>query len=81
LNLSFISLVVFEKSLELAKYIYKLAKSFQKEATYSLTNQMKRSSRSSANNSAEAYRKRRYPNHFISKGTDNNAENSDTEAA
>jgi hypothetical protein len=42
---------------------------------------MKRSSRSSANNSAEAYRKRRYPNHFISKGTDNNAENSDTEAA
>ena len=58
--------------------IYELSKSFPLEEKYSLTDQIRRSSRSVCANIAEAYRKRRYPNHFISKLTDSDAENSET---
>ena len=58
--------------------IFLLSKSFPKEEKYSLTDQIRRSSRSVSANIAEAYRKRRYVNHFISKLTDSDAENSET---
>jgi four helix bundle protein len=58
--------------------IFELSKSFPKEETYSLTDQIRRSSRSVSANIAEAYRKRRYPKHFISKLTDSDGENSET---
>jgi four helix bundle protein len=58
--------------------IFHLSKSFPKEEKYSLTDQVRRSSRSVCANLAEAYRKRRYVNHFISKLTDCDAENSET---
>ncbi|SDB65255.1 four helix bundle protein [Flavobacteriaceae bacterium MAR_2010_188] len=59
--------------------IFKLSKNFPKEEVYSLTDQIRRSSRSVSTNIAEAYRKRRYPNHYISKLTDRDAENSETQ--
>ena len=58
--------------------IFILSKSFPSEEKYSLTDQIRRSSRSVCANIAEAYRKRRYVNHFISKLTDSDAENSET---
>lgn len=59
--------------------IQEMSKSFPKEETYSLTDQIRRSSRSVCANIAEAYRKRRYEKHFISKLTDSDAENSETQ--
>lgn len=58
--------------------IFHLSKSFPNEEKYSLTDQIRRSSRSVCANLAEAYRKKRYINHFISKLTDCDAENSET---
>jgi four helix bundle protein len=58
--------------------IYELSKLFPAEEKYSLTDQIRRSSRSVCANIAESYRKRRYVNHFISKLTDSDAENSET---
>ncbi len=59
--------------------IFHLSKKFPKEETYSLTNQIRRCSRSVCANLSEAYRKRRYPKHFISKLTDCDAENGETQ--
>jgi len=59
-------LKVFNKSFQLALMIFKLTKKFPKEEKYSLTDQIRRSSRSVAANIAEAYRKRLYPAAFIS---------------
>jgi four helix bundle protein len=58
--------------------IYEVSKSFPKEETYSLTDQIRRSSRSVSANISESYRKRRYPKRFISKLTDADGENSET---
>lgn len=58
--------------------IFHLSKSFPNEEKYSLTDQIRRSSRSVCANLAEAYRKKRYINHFISKLTDCDGENSET---
>lgn len=76
--MDFKELVAFQKSFTLAMNIFILSKSFPKEEKYALTDQVRRSSRSVSANIAEAYRKRRYPNHFISKLTDSDAENSET---
>lgn len=59
--------------------IFEISKSFPIEEKYSLTDQIRRSSRSVCANLAEAYRKRRYEKHFISKLTDADAENSETQ--
>lgn len=75
----FQDLLAYKKSFDLAMEIFQLSKTFPKEETYSLTDQIRRSSRSVAANIAESYRKRRYPNHFISKLTDSDAENSETQ--
>lgn len=77
--MSFESLLAYEKGFVLADEIFKVSKSFPKEETYSLTDQVRRSSRSVCANIAEAYRKRRYIKHFISKLTDADAENSETQ--
>lgn len=71
-------LLAYKKSFELAMEIFKLSKEFPKEEKYSLTDQIRRSSRSVSANIAESYRKRRDTNHFISKLTDSDAENSET---
>ena len=76
--MDFKELLAFQKSFQIAMDIFQLSKSFPKEEKYSLTDQIRRSSRSVSANIAEAYRKRRYTNHFISKLTDSDAENSET---
>ena len=53
-------LEVYQKAFDAAMHIFELSKSFPKEETYSLTDQIRRSSRSVCANLAEAWRKRRY---------------------
>lgn len=76
--MDFKKLIAYQKAFDLALSIFEISKSFPKEETYSLTDQIRRSSRSVNANLAEAYRKRRYPKHFISKLTDADGENSET---
>lgn len=76
--MDFKELLAYKKSFELAMEIFQLSKAFPKEEKFSLTDQIRRSSRSVSANIAESYRKRRYVNHFISKLTDSDAENSET---
>lgn len=75
---SFKDLIAYKKSFENAMLIFNLSKTFPKEETYSLTDQIRRSSRSVTVNLIEGYRKRRYLAHFISKLTDADMENSET---
>ena len=77
--MSFKTLLVYQKAFELSMEVFELSKSFPKEETYSLTDQIRRSSRSICTNIAEAYRKRAYQKHFISKLTDADSENSETQ--
>ena len=77
--MQFQDLLAYKKSFALAMKIFHTSKSFPKEEKYSLTDQIRRSSRSVSANIAEAYRKRSYPKHFISKLTDSDAENSETQ--
>jgi four helix bundle protein len=77
--MDFKSLKVYKIGFELAMNIFEISKQFPREETYSLTDQIRRSSRSVCVNVAEAYRKRRYEKHFISKLTDSDAENSETQ--
>lgn len=69
-------LKVYQLAIEAAMQIYELSKKWPVEEKYSLTDQIRRSSRSVCANLAEAWRKRRYPAHFVSKLSD-----ADTEAA
>ena len=75
----FQDLLAYQKSFSLAMRIFEMTKSFPKEEMYSLTDQIRRSSRSVPANIAEAYRKRVYPKSFHSKLTDFDAENSETQ--
>jgi four helix bundle protein len=79
LRMSFKKLLAYENGFSLAMEIFEVSKSFPKEERYSLTDQIRRSSRSVCANISEAYRKRRYEKHFISKLTDSDAENSETQ--
>lgn len=65
---------VYRKAFEAAMQIFELSKSFPKEETYSLTDQIRRSSRSVCANLAEAWRKRRYEPAFIAKLSDSEGE-------
>lgn len=76
--MDFRELIAYKKAFQLAMEIYYLSKTFPPEEKYSLTDQIRRSSRSVCANIAESYRKRRYVNHFISKLTDSDSENSET---
>ncbi|MBS1500566.1 MAG: four helix bundle protein [Bacteroidetes bacterium] len=77
---SFRNLIVYKKAFSLSMEIFHTSKKFPKEETYSLIDQVRRSSRSVFACIAEAYKKRRYPNHFISKLTDADMENGETQA-
>lgn len=77
--MKFQDLLAYKKSFDLAMQIFEVSKSFPKEETYSLIDQIRRSSRSVTVNISESYRKRRYPKHFVSKLTDSDAENSETQ--
>lgn len=74
----FSDLLVYKKSFELAMAIFEITKSFPKEERYSLIDQIRRSSRSTNICLVEAYRKRRYKAHFVSKLSDSDMENSET---
>jgi four helix bundle protein len=69
---------VYRLAFEQAMDIFETTKKFPKEETYSLTDQVRKASRSVCTNLAEAYRRKRYPAHFISKVTDSDSENSET---
>jgi four helix bundle protein len=71
---SFHDLIVYQKSRQLQREIFRITKSFPKEEIYSLTDQIRRSSRSVGENISEAWAKRRYEKHFISKLTDSDGE-------
>ncbi len=75
----FQDLLAHQKSFSLAMRIFEITKNYPKEEMYSLTDQIRRSSRSVSANMAEAYRKRIYPKNFHSKLTDCDAENSETQ--
>jgi four helix bundle protein len=72
-------LKVFQLAYRLAMEIFSESKSFPKEERYSLTDQIRRSSRSVATNIAEGFRKRQYPNMFVSKLADSDAEGAETQ--
>jgi four helix bundle protein len=72
-------LEVFQRAFDAAMRIFELSKAFPKEETYSLTDQIRRSSRSVCANLAEAWRKRRYEKSFISKLSDSEGEAAETQ--
>lgn len=74
----FKDLNVYNLAFETAMEIFHLTKTFPQEEKYSLTDQIRRSSRSVCANIGEGYRKRIYPKHFTSKMTDADAEASET---
>ena len=76
---SFRDLLVYQKARELSLTIFKLTKRFPKEEAYSLTDQIRRSSRSIGAQIAEAWAKRRYEKHFVSKLTDSDGEQQETQ--
>ncbi len=72
-------LMAYQKGFALAMKIFELSKSFPMDEKYSLTDQIRRSSRSVCTNLAEAYRKRLYNNHFVAKVSDADMENAETQ--
>jgi four helix bundle protein len=75
----FRELEVYRLALEAAMRIFQISKAFPAEEKYSLTDQMRRCSRSVCANIGEAWRKRRYPNAFVSKLSDAEAEAAETQ--
>jgi four helix bundle protein len=69
---------VYQAAMEAAMRIFELTKRFPAEEKYSMVDQIRRSSRSVCTNSAEAWRKRRYPAHFVSKLSDGEGEAEET---
>jgi four helix bundle protein len=76
---SFRDLIVYKKARAVAKKIFELSKTFPKEERYSLTDQVRRSSRSIGAQIAEAWAKRRYEKHFVSKLSDADGEQLETQ--
>lgn len=76
---SFRDLIVFQKAYKLAMEIFIITKSFPKEEKYSLTDQIRRSSRSITSNIAEAWAKKIYIKSFVSKLSDSLGEEYETE--
>ena len=70
---------VYKIAFDAAIIIFEISKSFPKEESYSLTDQIRRSSRSVCANLAEAYRKRKYPKSFVAKLIDCISEASETQ--
>jgi four helix bundle protein len=76
---SFKDLTVYKKGFSLAMDIFRVSKKFPDEERFGLTSQIRRSSRSVCSNLAEGYRKRIYEAHFVSKTSDADMENSETQ--
>jgi four helix bundle protein len=76
---SFRDLQVYQKALEVSRTVFRLSRAFPKEEMYSMTDQVRRSARSVGAQIAEAWGKRRYERHFISKLTDADAEQMETQ--
>jgi len=76
---SFRQLEVYKLSRQLAKEIFECSKTFPREEMYSLTDQIRRASRSIGAQIAEAWAKRRYERHFVSKLTDADGEQLETQ--
>ena len=76
---SFRDLNVYQLAFELQREIFEISKKFPPEERYALTDQGRRSSRSIGANIAEAWHKRRYPAHFVSKLTDADGEQAETQ--
>jgi four helix bundle protein len=74
-------LIVYQRSRELAMHVFDISKRFPAEERFALTSQIRRSSRSVSLNLREAWAKRRYPSHFVSKLTDCDGENSETDSS
>ena len=72
---------VYRKAYELATEIFEISKKFPAEERYALTGQIRRSSRSVCLNLREPWAKRRYEAHFVSKLTDCDGENSETDSS
>ena len=76
---SFKDLTVYQKAYRLAMDIFEISKTFPREEKYSLTDQIRRSSRSVTSCIAESWAKRRYVKSFINKLTDSLGEEYETE--
>ena len=76
---NFRELNVYKKAKQVSREVFELSKSFPKEEIYSLTDQIRRASRSVGAQIAEAWAKRRYEKHFISKLSDADAEQMETQ--
>ena len=76
---SFRDLIVYQKAFSLAMDVFQESKKFPTGEKYGLTSQIRRSSRSVCSNIGEGYRKRIYKNHFVSKLTDADMENTETQ--
>ena len=74
-------LEVYKKAYEVAMRVFELSKHFPPEERFALTSQIQRSSRSVCLNLRESWAKRRYEAHFISKLTDCDGENSETDSS
>jgi four helix bundle protein len=74
-------LIVYKKSFDVAMEIFNVSKLFPPEERFALTSQIRRSSRSVSLNLREAWSKRRYEAHFISKLTDCDGESSETDTS
>jgi four helix bundle protein len=72
-------LKVYQLAYNVAMRVFKESNTFPQEEPYSLTSQIRRSSRSVAANVAEGFRKRQYPNMFVSKLADSDAEATETQ--
>ncbi|HYG35800.1 MAG TPA: four helix bundle protein [Clostridia bacterium] len=72
-------LVVYQKAYHLAMEVFQVSKTWPREEQYSLTDQIRRSSRSVCANLREAWSKRRYEAHFLSKLADLDGENAETD--
>src|SRR5947207_15949823 len=74
-------LTVYRKAFALATEIFELSKTFPREEAFAMTCQIRRSSRSVCLNLREAWAKRRYKAHFLSKLSDCDGENSETDSS
>ena len=72
--LNFTELEVYQTARRLSGDLFEITKAFPREETYALTGQLRRASRSIGAQIAEAWAKKRYPRHFVSKLTDADAE-------
>src|SRR5712664_528805 len=76
---NFRDLIVYQKARQASRLVFEISKSFPREEAYSITDQLRRAARSVGAQIAEAWAKRRYERHFVSKLTDADAEQMETQ--